>query len=104
MVEIIASLVKDFEDGKIGRRQLIQTLALGFAAAAVPEGASAQAATGFKVASINHLSYPVADYKRSRDFYADLLGMKVTNDNGKDQCYLRIGASTLMARSRPNAK
>ena len=104
MINVIESLVKDFEEGRIGRRQLIQSLALGLVGAAVPQGAAAQGGKGLKTAKLSHLSYPVSDYRRSRDFYAEVMGMKVTNDNGKTQCYMRFGTSTLMTRSRPNAK
>jgi catechol 2,3-dioxygenase-like lactoylglutathione lyase family enzyme len=41
----------------------------------------------------------VADYKRTRDFYADLLGMKVTQDDGKQQCYLAFGDSFIIPRN-----
>ena len=45
---------------------------------------------GFKVVAVNHISYQVNDYTKTRDFYADLLGMKVVGDNGK-QCNLILG-------------
>ena len=45
--------------------------------AAAPEG------KGFKAVAVNHISYQVADYKRTRDFYIDLLGMKPVGDNGR---------------------
>jgi Glyoxalase/Bleomycin resistance protein/Dioxygenase superfamily len=32
---------------------------------------------------INHGSYQVKDYVKSRDFYAALFGMKVVEDDGK---------------------
>lgn len=41
---------------------------------------------------MNHISYQVNDYVKTRDFYADLLGMKVMGDNGK-QCELVLGES-----------
>ena len=39
------------------------------------------------------------DYKKVRDFYVDLLGMKVTEDNGK-QCRLVFGNNMLIPRNR----
>ena len=33
----------------------------------------------------------MTDYRRTRDFYAGLLGMAVANDNGKDACELHFG-------------
>ena len=103
MENIIAELLKDFEQGKMSRRQLIQSLAL-VAAAAVP-GTSASAAPsgkGFKAFSLDHISYQVADYKRTRDFYADLMGMTPSRDNGASGCDLNFGGNQrLVVRNHP---
>jgi catechol 2,3-dioxygenase-like lactoylglutathione lyase family enzyme len=48
---------------------------------------------------VNHISYEVNDYKKVRDFYVDLLGMKVTEDDGK-QCRLVFGNNMLIPRNR----
>jgi catechol 2,3-dioxygenase-like lactoylglutathione lyase family enzyme len=40
---------------------------------------------------LDHVSYQVRDYTRTRDFYADLLGMPVQGDNSKDYCQLHFG-------------
>ena len=95
MEHVIAKLLEDFERGKMSRRQLIQTLAVATTGGATP----ALAADGYKMHAVNvtHISFGVADYARTRDFYVDLLGMKVTNDDGK-QCYLHFGDSILLAR------
>ena len=44
------------------------------------------------------------DYARTRDFYADLLGMKVNRDDGK-QAYLTFGDSSMIVRksTKPDA-
>lgn len=100
MQHIIAGLLQDFERGKITRRQLIQSLALaGTAASAV--GAAAADAVPAKAVSINHISYQVADYTKTRDFYAGLFGMKVSDDDGK-QCRMTFGDNILIARNRPS--
>lgn len=94
--QIIDKVVRDFENGKMSRRQLIQTLALSVTAAtavsAAPEAAPKPAAgrKGFKALAVNHISYQALDYARCRDFYADLFGMSVAFDSG-DQCYLQFG-------------
>jgi len=96
MEHIIGKLLEEFEQGKINRRQLIQSLAM----AASVAGATAPAAVtgkGFQATTVNHISYQVADYARTRDFYADLLGMKVVHDNGKE-CYLVFGDTHLIPR------
>lgn len=99
MEKIVVDLLDQFERGKISRRQLVQSLTLGIAAATVakPVFAASPAHKGFKATAVNHISFGVADYGRTRDFYADLFGMPVSQDNGK-QCYLTFGDTVLIAR------
>lgn len=106
MEKVIANLVQDFEQGKLSRRQLIQSLTITAAAAAgmAPAAANAAAApaTGkLEALYVNHISYSVNDYAKCRDFYANLLGMKVTEDDGK-QCRLVFGNNILIPRNRSN--
>ena len=93
MEGIIAKLLDDFEHGRMTRRQLIKSIALVATAAAVPRPASAENSKGFKGVAVNHISYQVNDYAKTRDFYADLLGMKVVADTGK-QCATWILGNT----------
>ena len=53
----------------------------------------------FKTVELDHISYQVNDYRVTRDFYAELMGMEVKNDNGKTQCELYFGNSMLLART-----
>ena len=105
MEHIIAMLLQDFERGKLSRRQLIQSLTAAAAASAsiAPAPAAAAAPEGqvFRATAFNHVSYQVADYRKSRDFYAGLFGMKVTLDDGT-QCRLAFGDNILIARNRPS--
>ena len=96
MEHLISKLLDDFEQGKLTRRQLVQSLALAATAAS-----SAAAAPGapFQAVGIHHISYQVRDYRKTRDFYADLLGLKVTHDDGRHQCALSVGDSILIARN-----
>lgn len=100
MEKVVVDLLDQFERGKISRRQLVQNLTFGLVAASAGAAAVAQAAKGksFKAIGVNHISFAVADYGRTRDFYADLLGMKVSEDNGK-QCYLTFGDTVLLPRN-----
>jgi catechol 2,3-dioxygenase-like lactoylglutathione lyase family enzyme len=107
MEQIIAKLLRDFEDGFLNRRQLIQNLGIAFTAA-LGGRAYAQTPAGnpagtkdspFKTVELDHISYQVNDYRVTRDFYADLMGMEVKNDNGKTQCELYFGNSMLLARN-----
>ncbi|PYS36967.1 MAG: hypothetical protein DMG14_22875 [Acidobacteria bacterium] len=107
MESIIAKLLQDFEQGKMTRRQLIQTLALTATAASALDAAPAVPAAladGYvaKVTSINHVSYQVSDYKKVRDFYAGLFGMQVSRDDGM-QCRLSFGDNILIVRNRTPA-
>jgi catechol 2,3-dioxygenase-like lactoylglutathione lyase family enzyme len=97
MEQLIAKMLEDFETGKINRRQLIQSLAAAASFAGTAARASASSGKGFHAVSVNHISYQVADYARTRDFYADLLGMKVAHDTGKE-CYLVFGDTHLIPR------
>lgn len=100
MESLIAGLLEDFEDGKMTRRQLIQSLAMAAAAAMPAASAAAQtapaipAATGpapWKTVWLDHISYAVSDYRRSTAFYRDLMGWEIKKDNGTNQCSMKIG-------------
>src|SRR4029450_7395334 len=104
MEHIISQLLHEYEHGKVTRRQLIRTLALTATAASTVGTAEAAAANAV---SINHVSMQVADYTKTRDFYAGLFGMKVSDDDGKTQCRLTFGDNILIPRnasSRPGGK
>jgi len=104
MEHIIGRLLHDYEHGKMTRRQLIQTLALTATAASAAE--TTVAAAPANATYINHVSMQVADYKKTRDFYVGLFGMKVSNDDGM-QCRLSFGDNIVIARnasSRPGGK
>jgi catechol 2,3-dioxygenase-like lactoylglutathione lyase family enzyme len=100
MEHIIARLLQDFERGRMNRRQLIQSLGLAAtAAAAVTSGAQVGAASGgLKMTGVDHISYRVSDYARTRDFYAELFGLTVTHDTGT-QAQLRWGTGMITARN-----
>lgn len=103
MESVIAGLLKQFEDGKLTRRQLIQSLALA-AAAAAPGGATlaGQARESqipppkdpapWKTVYLDHISYAVSDYRRSTAFYRDLMGWTIANESANgNQCTMNIG-------------
>lgn len=103
MENLIEKLLHDFEQGKMTRRQLVQSLAVTAAAAsAVATPAAAAEGKAITATNINHISYQVTDYTKTRDFYAGLFGMKVTEDDGK-QCRLVFGNNILIARNRSPA-
>ena len=104
MEHVIAKLLHDFEDGKMSRRQLIQSLTLAAtaatAASAVP--AAPGEASVLKATYLNHVGYQVADYGKSRDWYAELFGLKVLLDDGK-KANLGVGESQLIFHPRKSA-
>ena len=103
MENLIEKLLHDFEQGKMTRRQLVQSLAVTAAAAsAIATPAAAAEGKVLNATNIHHISYQVADYAKTRDFYAGLFGMKVTEDDGK-QCRLVFGNNILIARNRTPA-
>ena len=101
MESFIAKLLQDFEQGKMDRRQLIKSLALAATAAAAAAPAASAAGKPLEALYVNHISYQVNDYKKVRDFYVDLLGMKITEDDGKG-CRLVFGNNILIPRNRAN--
>ncbi|OFV93464.1 MAG: hypothetical protein A3H28_16660 [Acidobacteria bacterium RIFCSPLOWO2_02_FULL_61_28] len=106
MEHIYAKILQDFEQGKTSRRQLIRNLAravTGAAAvvAAAPAQTPAAAGTGLKAVSIGHISFDVADYKKTSDFYADFFGAKIFQGTNKNENHARIGETYITFRG-PN--
>ena len=96
----VGDLLAQFEAGKISRRALVSAITVGVATAAAAPAALAAAPRGrggFKAVAVNHISYGVADYGRTRDFYAELLGMRVSEDDGT-QCALSFGDTFIIPR------
>ena len=106
MERFIADLVKDFESGKINRRQFCETVALAATVYAAGEGAAnAAPAQGFKMIAVNHISYACPDYRKARDFYTTALGMQNAKDDGKSRANLTLGPKSggnyFIARNAP---
>jgi len=103
MESVIAGLLQEFENGRLTRRQLIQSLALAAAAAAPGGTLLAQGAqktstipapkdpAPWKTVWLDHISYAVSDYRKSAAFYRDLMGWEIRNDEGQRQATLKIG-------------
>ena len=104
MDKFIAKLLKDFEDKKLSRRQLVHTIKVAAATYAAGEGAAqaAPANNGFKTIAVNHISYRCPDYTIARDFYQHLMGMGVVEDSGR-QCSMPFGqaGTFLLPRGYP---
>lgn len=103
MEYLIGKLLGDFEKGMMTRRQLIQSLSLAaMAASALDPAAAAAEDKPARAASLNHVGYQVADYAKSRDWYADVFGMKVTLDDGQ-KAMLALGDTLLVFHTRKSS-
>ena len=100
MESVIAGLLNDFENGKMTRRQLIQSLALAAVAAApaatvVGTDAAAPAAPMHARAVEDRVAGPHlllrVRLQEEHRLLHDLMGWDVQNDNGTNQSSLDIG-------------
>ncbi len=98
-------LVADFEAGKLSRRQLVARLmGLGAAMAVTADTALAQQETKseaptFQATGLHHIALDVTDVPRSRDFYAQHLGLRVTNGDDK-ALFMGAGGGFVLALFR----
>jgi len=108
MESVIATLLTDFEKGKLTRRQLVQSLALmamgsPVASAMAQSAATAPAPTApapWKTVWLDHISFQATDYKRSTDFYTSLMGWKVLKDTGTQAMIDIDGIGGIIIRNR----
>ncbi|MFN8580030.1 MAG: VOC family protein [Gemmatimonadaceae bacterium] len=110
MENVVARLLQDFEHGKLNRRQLVQTLALMAVGSPVAEAMAqsastaspAPAGTPWKTVYLDHISFQVSDYKRSTEFYTDLMGWKVLKDTGTQANIDINGIGGIIIRNKRN--
>ena len=97
----ISELVSGFECGHLTRRDLIRSLSMLAGVGLAPQNRLGRPSTPtFEATGINHISYSVADYARTRDFYTRLLGVRVANDiPSRAQCELHVGGSYILPRT-----
>ncbi len=80
------SLLRQYESGRITRRDLIASLALLVATSAVASDSDSV----YRATELNHVTIRVSDLKRSKQFYQHLLGLTVTKED-KHVCRLSSG-------------
>ena len=83
MQGFVATKLHEFEQGKISRRKLIETLTLAVTTLYAAEGAGAATPEGLKAALVNHISYTCPNFKQAGDWYSkvfnfDQVGLKDT--------------------------
>jgi hypothetical protein len=82
MEGFVAHTLNEFEQGKISRRKLIETLT--FAATTAYATGSAGAAEGLKAALINHISYTCPNFRQAADWYSKVFNLDQIGARDKD--------------------
>jgi len=75
MYGLAATKLEEFEQGKISRRQLIQSLTIAATSVGAANAASAQGQVGVTPALVNHVSYTCPDFKKGADWYCKLFNL-----------------------------
>lgn len=84
MEAFAAVKLQEFEQGKISRRRLIETLVAAATATTAASATTAQAAEqpAVKVVSVNHISYTNPNYRQAADWYSKVFNLEQVNDDG----------------------
>jgi hypothetical protein len=75
MYGLAATKLEEFEQGKISRRQLIQSLTIAATSVGATGAASAQGQVGVTPALINHVSYTCPDFRKAADWYSKIFNL-----------------------------
>ena len=75
MERFIANLIRDYESGKVDRREFCKTVALAATVYAAGDAAKAQAPRGFKMLGINHISYTCPNFRQAGDWYSKVFNL-----------------------------
>jgi catechol 2,3-dioxygenase-like lactoylglutathione lyase family enzyme len=85
MEAFVANKVADYQQGRISRRQLIETLTVAAATAYTAEGAKAAAADpALKIALVNHVSYTCPNFKQAADWYSKIFNLDQVGETKND--------------------
>lgn len=84
METIISKLLQRFENGRLTRREVVQTLTL------LTVSGGTAAAQGLRVRTVDHASVLVSDMARSVEFYQRVFGLSVVNTDA-DNDIVRLG-------------
>src|SRR5437868_417000 len=76
MFGFAATKLNEFEQGKISRRQLIETLTVAATTVgAAGSAGAAQAQVGVTTSLVNHVSYTCPDFKNAADWYSKVFNL-----------------------------
>jgi catechol 2,3-dioxygenase-like lactoylglutathione lyase family enzyme len=84
MEGFVAHQLAEFEQGKISRRRLIETLTLAVTTAYTAAHASAAEQPGLKVALINHISYTCPNFRQAADWYSKVFNLDQIGARDRD--------------------
>src|SRR5882757_118414 len=106
MESALDTMLGQYEQGKVTRRQFIEAASmLAATAAAAPAAFAAAPPAPIVPVSVNHIAIGVSDLKRSKDWYTRILKLKVIQENDH-YALLQFGNTQLVLRSktpqRPN--
>jgi hypothetical protein len=102
--EIADRLVKEVEQGRLGRREAVSRLVAVAAAAFAGSTPLADASTTdaeptFRAVGLNHIALNVSDVPRSREFYQEHLGLNVLRESASN-AFLGVGRHDFVALFR----
>src|SRR5262249_47935538 len=87
MEGFVAQKLNEFENGRISRRSLVETLTLAATAFGAAEAAQAQAQAPdptLKVSLVNHISYTCPDFKEAADWYSKVFNLDQVGATKRD--------------------
>lgn len=97
MYGFAATKLEEFEQGKISRRQLIQSLTAAATATSAVSSAQAAAPVGVTPALVNHVSYTCANFRQAADWYSKVFNLEQVGlkDNEVTLPFNRMGEQPL---------
>ncbi len=84
MEGFVAHKLAEFEQGKISRRRLIETLTLAATAAYAADRAGAAEQPGLKAALVNHISYTCPNFRQAADWYSKVFNLDQIGARDRD--------------------
>ena len=91
MERVLSRLIDQYDRGQLNRRELMASLIAVAGVGGAAAGASAAESPTFEATRLNHIALSVTDVARSRDFYVEHLGLRVTSDSAPQSCFLDCG-------------
>jgi catechol 2,3-dioxygenase-like lactoylglutathione lyase family enzyme len=84
MEGFVAHKLNEFEQGKISRRKLIETLTFAATTAYAAGSAGAAESAGLKTALVNHVSYTCPNFRQAADWYSKVFNLDQIGARDKD--------------------